>query len=304
MSASRNRRRALCGLAVAVALLAAGCRREARAVARLESHPAHLVLGYPEFAEVELAIQPLAALPEGTGAPIVFLHLVEAPDTVVRTFDHPLPQRWRVGEEIRYRVRVHQSALAEPLEPGEYTLVVGLYDRELGRYALATADAEVGRFEYKVGVVEVPAADQATPHVRFSENWLPTEPGADRQVLARRTLSASGDGTLQIGPLQGPGRLVLGLEIPGGATGSARLELAPGETQVRVRVSASCTDQQAEFSGAGRHDLDLTLHAEPTPVTCEVVISPNFQLISSERAEATSVRLELVSWAKTVDDTP
>jgi len=182
--------------------------------------------------------------------------------------------------------------------------VVGLYDRELGRYALATADPEVGRFEYKTGVIEVPAPDEATPRVRFSENWLPTEPGGDRQVLARRTLSAGGDGTLQIGPLRGPGRLFLALEIPGGAAGSARLGLAPGETQARVRVAASCAGEQAEFSGAGRHDLDLTIAAEPTPVTCEVVISPNFQLVSSERAEATSVRLELLSWAKTLDDAP
>ncbi len=69
-------------------------------------------------------------------------------------------------------------------------------------------------------------------------------------------------------------------------------------------MSASCADQQAEFSGAGRHDLDLTLDAEPTPVTCEVVISPNFKRSAANATEATSVRLELVAWAKTLDDTP
>ncbi len=45
--------------------------------------PGASALGYPEFAEVELVVPPLGALPEGAGAPIVFLHLVEAPDTVV-----------------------------------------------------------------------------------------------------------------------------------------------------------------------------------------------------------------------------
>lgn len=284
--------------------LAAGCRSRPRTMAQLESHPAHLRLGYPEFAEVELAFEPLAELPEGAGAPIVFLHLIEEPDTVLRTFDHRLPERWRVGEEIRYRVRVHQSALAEPLEAGSYTLVVGLYDRDLGRYALATGDEEVGRLEYKVGTVEVPAADEATPHVRFSENWLPTEPGSDRQVLARRTLRAGGAGTLQIGPLAGAGRIFLSLEIPGGEAGSARLELAPGETQARVRVSSNCAGEQAEFSGPGRHDLDLTVTEEPARTTCEIEIAPNFQRISSERTEATSVRLDLLAWAKSLDDTP
>lgn len=303
MSAARAAGLALGALALAGVALLSGCRRETRPVARLEAHPAHLRLAYPEFAEIELAFLPLEALPDNAGAPIVFVHLVEAPDTVVRTFDHPLPARWREGEEIRYPLRIHQSALADPLEPGEYTLVVGLYDRELGRYALDTPDPEVGRSEYKTGVVEVPPADEATPSVRFSENWLPTERGGDRQVLARRTLSAGGDGTLQIGPLQGPGRLFLSLEIPGGAAGSTRLGLAPGETQTRVRVTADCAGEQAEFSGAGRHDLDLTLSEKPTPFTCEVVISPNFQLVSSERAEATSVRLDLLAWARTLDET-
>ncbi len=291
-------------LAACLLALAVGCRSRTSPVARLESHPAHLRLGYPEFAEVEIAFAPVAPLPEGAGAPIVFLHLVEAPDTVVRTFDHPLPERWRVGSEIRYRVRVHQSALADPLEPGSYTLVVGLYDRELGRYALESADEELGRREYVVGTVEVPAADQATPRVRFSENWLPAEPGSDRQVLARRTLSGGGPGTLQFGPLAGAGRIFLALEIPGGEAGSARLELAPGETQAMVRVSSPCAGEQAEFSGPGRHDLDLTIGEEPARAACAIEIAPNFQRITSERTEATSVRLELLAWAKSVDETP
>lgn len=291
---------------VALCLLAAaaGCRREARPVARLESHPAHLRLPYPEFAEVELAFSPIATLPEGAGEPIVFLHLIEPPDTVVRTFDHRLPERWRESGEIRYRVRVHQSALAEPIEPGEYRLVVGLYDRDLGRYALETRDEEVGRYEYEVGVVEVPAADEKTPHVRFSENWLPPEPGSDRQVLARRTLRGGAPGTLQIGPLPGAGRVFLGLVIPGSEAGSARLELAAGETQATVRVSSPCTGEQAELSGPGRHDLDLTVTDEPARAACEIEIAPNFQLVTSERAEATSVRLELLAWARQVDEAP
>lgn len=291
-------------LSACLLALAVGCRSRTSPVARLESHPAHLRLGYPEFAEVEIAFAPVAPLPEGAGAPIVFLHLVEAPDTVVRTFDHPLPERWRVGSEIRYRVRVHQSALADPLEPGSYTLVVGLYDRELGRYALESGDEELGRREYVVGTVEVPAADQATPRVRFSENWLPAEPGSDRQVLARRTLSGGGPGTLQFGPLAGAGRIFLALEIPGGEAGSARLELAPGETQAMVRVSSPCAGEQAEFSGPGRHDLDLTIGEEPARAACAIEIAPNFQRITSERTEATSVRLELLAWAKSVDETP
>ena len=52
------------------------------------------------------------------------------------------------------------------------------------------------------------------------------------------------------------------------------------------------------------HDLDLTIGEEPARAACTIEIAPNFQRITSERTEATSVRLELLAWAKSVDEAP
>jgi hypothetical protein len=285
-------RRALLGI-LAGAL--AACRGERAPVAALEAFPQHVRLPFPQYAEVEIAVEPLVALPAGAGEPLVFLHLVDEPGSVLRTFDHRLPGPWTVGREVRYRVKLHQSALAEPLDPGRYLLTAGIYDRELGRYPLATGAREIARMEYQVAEVAVPAADERTPHARFSDNWLPAVPGADRQILARRTLRAGGAGTIQIGPLVGPGKLYLSLEIPSGGA-EARLELDAGASEPRVRVGSSCGGEQAELAGAGPHPLELAVPEAVTPWICDLEISPNFRRLTGENVEATSVRLEVLAW--------
>jgi hypothetical protein len=288
----------------AIAVLATGaCRSERSPVAALEAQPQTVRLPFPEYAEVEIALEPSAPLPEGAGEPLVFLHLLDEPGSVLRTFDHAFPGPWTVGRETRYRVKVHQSAFAEPLDPGTYTLTAGLYDRDLGRYALATRGEEVARLEYRVGQVVVPALDERTPHARFSENWLPAEPGADRQILARRTLRAGGPGTIQIGPLVGPGRLHLALEIPPGGA-DVRLELDDGESEPKVRVASSCGGEQAELSGAGGHDLELAVPEAITPWICDLTIVPNFRRLSGENVEATSVRLAILAWRPVSPEEP
>jgi len=287
----------------AAALLAAawlvGCRAEPPAVARLEARPTHLRLGFGEAAGVELAFEPLARLPDGGARPIVFLHLLDEGGLVVRTFDHELPEPWREGSEIRYRARIHQSALAEPLEPGVYTLAAGLYARDGERFALRTLDVEVARREYRVGIVEVPALATPTAHARFSDSWRPTEPGGDRQVLARRRLGGSGAGTIRFGPLEGPGRLLVGLVVPSGG-GGERVELQAGETLAKVRLRSSCGGGEVEISGPGGHELELEIPAG-SPVTCEIEIVSNFLVRSEESAEATSVRLDLLAWERAAD---
>ncbi len=293
------------GLGLALPLLAslAACTPRSPSVARMESHPAHLRLAYPEFAEVEIVLEPLLPLPEGAGTPIVFLHLNDEPGSVARTFDHTLAAPWKPGRTIRHVVRVYQSALAEPLEPGLYSLTVGLYDRYLGRYRLATSDAEVARGEYKVGDVEVPAPEAEIPHLRFSENWLPAEAGADRQILVRRALGAGGPGRLQVGPLQGPGRLYLAFEIPFGAAGT-RLDLAAGETEPRLGIVSDCGGERIELAGGGRHDVDLFVPPAAIPWHCDLEIAPNFRLQSRERAEASSARLQIVAWSAGAEPGP
>ncbi|MCB9378579.1 MAG: hypothetical protein H6511_07425 [Holophagales bacterium] len=285
-------------MAFALAALLAGgaCRAPSPAVARLDARPAHLRLGFGEAAEVELAFEPLAALPRDARGPTVFLHLLDESGLVVRTFDHPLPGDWRPGEEIRYRVRIHQSALADPLEPGIYTLAAGLYDRDDGRYALETLGGEVAREEYRVAIVEVPALVTAMPHARFSEGWRPTEAGIDRQVVARRKLGGAGPGSIQFGPLDGPGKILVGIVVPASG-GSQRVELQPDAGMAKLQIASSCGGE-IEVTGPGAHDLEIDVPAG-APATCSLEVRANFLVRSGESAEATSARLELLAWMRT-----
>lgn len=283
-------------------LLAASCRRSAPPVAALDASPASLELAWPGFVEVELTFEPLAELPGGTDGTIVFVHLLDEPGSVVRTFDHPLAGAWRVGGRLTHRVRILQSALGEPLEAGQYLLSAGLYRPEQGRFALRTAAEAVSKLEYRIATVAVAPPAEGTPGARFSEHWLPAEPGADRQVLARRTLRAGGPGTIQFGPLEGAGRIFLGLLVPADTGQRSRLELLDGASQPKVRISSSCGGGQPEIAGTGRFDVDLEVPPAPGPRICEVTIVPNFRVTSAESAEATSVRLEALAWGPEGDD--
>lgn len=279
-----------------VLVFAAACRAPSPAIARLDARPAHLRLGFAEATEVELAFEPLAPLPRGVVSPTVFLHLLDESGLVVRTFDHPLPASWREGEEIRYRARIHQSALAEPLEPGIYTLTAGLYERDSGRFPLESLGGEVARDEYRIAIVEVPALATAMPHARFSEGWRPTEAGIDRQVVARRKLGGAGPSSIQFGPLEGPGKILLTIVIPGGG-GPQRLELRPDAELAKVMIASSCGGE-IEVTGTGGHDLEIDVPAGG-PSTCALEVRANFVVRSGESAEATSARLELLAWMRT-----
>jgi hypothetical protein len=287
-------------LAALAALLAglAGCRSSEPPVATLEASPGHLVLLWPEFKELQLTLEPLRPLPPGEGQPIVFVHLLDEPGSVVRTFDHPLPQPWRVGHKIEDRLRIYQSALAEPLEPGQYLLSVGIYRSGSERFPLRTEGQQVSRYEYRVASVDVRAPSDQMPHARFSDAWLPPEPGADLQVLARRALRGGVSGTIQFGPVDGAGRLLATLEIPREGGTGARLEMLDGTTLPKVRLTSSCGGGQPEVSGAGRVDVELEIPPAAGPRICEVTITPNFQLTSADRAESTSVILEELSWER------
>jgi len=285
---------AVAGLAVLLAC--AACRAPSPALAKLEAHPAHLRLGFAEATEVELALEPLAPLPRDVENPIVFLHLLDESGIVVRTFDHPLPAPWQRGEEIRYRARIHQSALAEPLEPGIYTLTAGLYERDNGRFPLQSLGGEVAREEYRIAIVEVPTLETAMPHARFSEGWRPTEAGIDRQVVARRKLGGSGPGSIRFGPLEGPGKILLGVVVPGGG-GAQRVELQPDAGLAKIQIASSCGGE-IEVTGAGGHELEIDVPAG-APADCELEVRTNFVVRSGESAEATSARLELLAWMRT-----
>lgn len=295
----RSIQRAL--LAALLATSATACRETKPPVAELDAKPNRLDLAWPEYTEIELSFEPLADLPAGAGTPIVFLHLLDEPGSVVRTFDHPLPQPWRVGKRIDYRVRISQSALGEPLEAGEYLLSAGLYRPEVGRFPLRTAGESVSRLEYRLATVQVAAPSDRMPQARFSEHWLPPEPGIDRQIVARRALRGGAPGTLQFGPVDGAGRLYLGLVIPSDVGPSSRLEILDGSSLPKVRITSSCGGGQPEVSGAGHVDVDLEVPPAAGARICEITIAPNFQLTSTERTEATSVVLDGLSWGRAAD---
>jgi hypothetical protein len=278
-------------------MLAFACRPGPSPVGEIVARPAELALAWPRFAELELELRPIVALPAGAERPIVFLHLLDEPGSVLRTFDHPLPAAWTPGQPIVERVSLFQSALTDPLPAGRYILSAGLYDPRTGRFALKTAAREVAKREYAVATLVVPPPGANDPTVRFSESWLPPEAGSDRQILVSRRLLGDAPGTLQFGPLAAPGVIHLGLLIPGDTASGARLEVLEGGSQPKVRIVSSCGGEQAEVAGHGRFDVDIAVPAAPAPVTCEISIDPNFRWTTSLHAEATSVRLEELDWS-------
>ncbi len=279
-------------------LALAGCRGAAEPVAELAVSPAEVELQLGSFVELAVRIMPLADLEAGA-VPRVFLHLVDEPGSVLRTFDHMLPGEFRRGQELAYKVRVYQSAVAEPLAPGLYTLTAGLYDGAGARFRLRGAYPEVARLEYAVARVRVPEPSPAAPAVRFSPNWLPIEPGTDRQIVARRPLAGAGPGTFQIGPVQGPGEILLrfGLPVPG----SGRLERLSAESTSKIRLSSSCGEFQAELPGEPGADGSGVETLIPVPVTtapveCDVKVEPNFLVRTSDQADGRSISLEILAW--------
>ncbi|MEO8198222.1 MAG: hypothetical protein ABI689_16005 [Thermoanaerobaculia bacterium] len=289
--------RLLANLALSCLGLAA-CRGATEPVAELAVSPAEIELQLGSFVELTVRIMPLADLEPGA-VPLVFLHLIDEPGSVLRTFDHTLPGEFRRGREIAYSVRIHQSAVAEPLAPGLYTLTAGLLDGAGGRFRLLGAYPEVARLEYAVARVRVPEPSPGALAVRFSPNWLPIEPGRDRQIVARRPLAGAGPGTFQIGPLQGPGEILLRLGLP--APGSGRLERLSAEATSKIRLSSSCGEFQAELPGDPRADGSGVETLIPVPVTtapveCDVKIEPNFLVRTGDQADGRSVSLEILAW--------
>jgi len=279
--------------ALGLAGLLTACGGGRAPIGEMAATPGQLELAWPELRELHVHFHPTRELPPGTN-PIVFVHLLDEPGSVVRTFDHPLPTSWTVGRDIDYTVRIFQSALADPLPAGEYILSLGLYSPRGERFALETTAKAVAKLEYAVADVSATAPTEASPRARFSERWLPPEAGLDRQILARRALAGGAEGTIQLGPLAGPGSIFLRVEIPSAGTEVARLELAEGEKLPKLAVRSSCGDEQTEVSGSG--SFDLTLPVAAASESCAVVLTPNFQLHTQQSAEPTSVRIAVLAW--------
>jgi len=279
----------------AFALCLAGCGGGQEPVAHLAVEPRQVRLGYPEIAELQLTWQPLDEPGQRARGAVVFVHLLDAPGEIVRTFDHALPAGWQDGEPVTYPLKLYQSALAPPLPPGPYRLTMGLYDgRGRRRWPLATGGPDLGRHEYQVADVVVPPPDRAGPHFRFSPDWLPAEPGGDRQVLARRWLRGS-RGTIQVTGLRGTGNLWLVIEIPPPSAGQ-KLTILDSSNVPSAEVSWSCGGMDTSLSGQGGHEMELPAEEPPPGGTCEVEVRTNFRLAVEGTPEQRSIALSNLAW--------
>ena len=281
--------------ALVLAAAFAGCGGEDPVAGRLEVTPTRLTLPHGSVRPLVLTWTPARELygREREGPPLVFVHLLERPGIVLRTFDHPFPRRWRPGTPVRYEVDLYQSALGETLPAGRYQLTVGLYEAGGRRWPLETAGKEVGKREYAVAEVEVPPPGEGVPAFAFAGPWLPVEPGADVQMLARRWLT--GDGALQVRSAPGTGELWLVLRIPEATGAGERLVLEPGAAAPGILVSSTCGGEEIGITGPGPHEVRLPVRADAAP--CSVRFDGNFGLESAGSPHRHMVALEGLAWA-------
>ena len=236
-------------------------------------------LPYPHVAPLNLRLKPTGALDGLQGKPRVFVHVLDGGRRLLRTFDHPLPEDWTPGRAQSYEIELYQSAIAERLPTGAYELTFGLYDDSgKSRWPLAVDGVEVGRREYRLATLVVPAADGPSPSFEFTGAWLPVEPGSSKQVVARRCLP--GEGTIVVAPPSaGTVRLAASIKTSdGAATGGA------------WRVSASCSPQAREISGAELQWVGFPLtSAGESP--CEIRFTPPGSATSAQ-----PLCLEVLAW--------
>jgi hypothetical protein len=265
-------------------------------VGQVEVRPQSLQVGYPEMRELHLAWQPTAGLDPADGQATVFVHLRDGRGQIVRTYDHPFPRAWQEGTPVPDGVRIFQSALAPPLPPGRYELTLGLYGNKSGkRWPLDVAGPDLGRHEYQVAEVEVPAPGPH-PRLAFAGPWLASESGGSRQVVTLRWLD--GAGVLRVEGISGPGTFWLMLKIPAGNGPGEKLVLDDASNAPSVVVSSSCGGVEAGISGPGSHEVEIPIDGTPAGGSCEIRLKPNFHLLKAglPNGGRRSVALENAAW--------
>ena len=282
---------ALTLLALPLCLLACGGEDNAPPVAQVEISPKQAKLGFPEMQAFQVTWNPSAELEGLSSEPMVFVHLIDENREVVRTFDQPLPQQWRAGTPMTDEIKIYQSQLAPPLSPGKYTLTLGLYEGKK-RWPLGGLGETVDDREYAAAEVEVPQ-ESAAPKVVFSPQWLPVEPGADRQVLVRRWLSDKG--AIRLEGVRAPGSLWMVVRIPPIDPANERLELEGTASSPGVLVRGSCGGFEMSVSGPGSHEIEVPVEPSANGV-CRVSLNPNYLIVSAASGQRRSVSLENLAW--------
>ncbi len=281
-------------LLLPVLALAPGCGGEPPPVAVVEVGSPEIELPHRRFATLDLAWRMQEPLTDRSGQLYVFVHLLDEPGSVVRTFDYRWTGSWHTGGHVEHQVTVHQSAIGPPLEPGTYALTLGLYDEEGRRWPLITPGELVERREYKIADVRVPVESGGEPMFQFSPDWLDSESGRDRQVLERRWLT--GAGHLRATGVEGPGELWLRLLVPT-AGDRHELVLAEGAAQQGTVVRTDCGDVEVRLAGTGGHDVVLPITPAADADSCTVEIVPDFYLLELESGARRTVSLDGLGWS-------
>jgi hypothetical protein len=279
-------------IALAIAALGlAACGKETP-VARVEINPRQVPLQFSQLQMVHLTWTPTAAL--GAEKPTVFVHLLDRKKKVDRTFDHAFPERWQEGKPVSYDLKLYQSALAVPLAPGEYQVTLGLYGKDGKRWPLEGLGEPVGRDEYKAIQVTVPN-DNPHPRFAFSPNWMATEAGGDRQVLARRWLVDRA--SIRLVDQREPGAIWMILQIPPTTLKDYEILLDENASTPSVLIHGSCGSPDTNISGPGLHEVLLNMDAPPAGDFCHLMLSANFSLRPlTAKGTKRSVSLENIAW--------
>jgi hypothetical protein len=267
----------------AAALAVAACGRP-RPVASLSVEPTSVNLPHPFVSAMRFRWNPTAELGGVEGKPRVFVHVLDGGRRLLRTFDHPLPEAWAPGRPQDYEVELYQSAIAEPLHAGAYEITVGLYD-DAGkkRWPLQADGEEVGRREYRLATLVVPASPPPAPTFEFRGVWLPVEPGSSKQVVARRCLAGEGSIAAVAPPSAGTVRVAA----------SIRSGDASGTTGGPWRVSSSCSPATAEISGIELRWGAFDVAPAEANSSCEIAFTPP---LPERETYLHQLCLEVLSW--------
>ena len=278
-----NLRRAL-GTLIGLAASAVACSRDRPPVAVLRVEPSSIRLPYGEYAPVRFRWVPLRPLENKRGRIRVFVHLIDRPNHVLRTFDYEPPDVWVPGVERIDDLRIFQSILGAPLPPGLFTVTAGIYDIDYGyRWRLVAEGQAVSRREYDVARVRVPARRSGAT-IEFSGDWSEVEKGADSQILGRRRLR--GSATIHAAfPTPGTLWVVAGIPRAWSVTAPAAASFSAGPLRVTGVPSLS-----VEALGEGRVSIDA-------PGSCLPGISPQLGFELRGARSETPPSVDIAAWA-------
>lgn len=266
------------------------CRSKEPVVATVSVSPTSLEIGHGRYQPLRIEWTPSETL-ENDGKDLwVFVHLIDADKTVLRTFDHRLPKPWRVGETISYSLPIGQSALAPSLAAGSYGLTLGLYNGGQKRWPLTVGGEVRGRHEYEVARVRIPDSTEATPRFLFSESWKEVEPGDNVQTLARRWMVDPGSIQVEALP-ENASSLRLVLRVPR-VGGPLRLALDEGAEEVTIHLKTDCDAFEAVLTGPGLHEVVVPVDWE----RCRLDFETNFHIVELNSLQQVVFALEQLSW--------